>query len=115
MKVGAAESMWSGIFMVPVIMFVAPFGAEGSPPLLSYWILGAAIIMWVVERIAYFTLIRDKGAVYTVQATYVATPAAVVIAAVIFGGTQDLWLWVSLALLMVALYLNNTGRTAAAK
>jgi hypothetical protein len=66
--------------------------------------------MWVVERIAYFTLIRDKGAVYTVQATYVATPAAVVIAAVIFGGTQDIWLWVSLALLMVALYLNNTGR-----
>jgi drug/metabolite transporter (DMT)-like permease len=110
MKVGAAESMWSGIFMVPVIMFVAPFGAEGSPALLSYWILGAAVIMWVVERIAYFTLIRDKGAVYTVQATYVATPAAVVIAAVIFGGTQDVWLWISLALLMVALYLNNTGR-----
>ena len=40
--------------------------------------------MWVVERMAYFTLIRDKGAVYTVQATYVATPAAVVIAAAYF-------------------------------
>jgi drug/metabolite transporter (DMT)-like permease len=111
LKVGAAESIWSGLLMVPVVMFVAPLGAEGTPPLLSYWVLGAAIIMWIVERIAYFTLIRDKGAIYTVQATYVATPAAVVIAAMIFGGTQDLWLWVSLALLMVALWLNNTGRS----
>lgn len=52
--------MWSGIFMVPVIMLFAPFGSEGTPGLLSYWILGAAVIMWVVERIAYFTLIRGK-------------------------------------------------------
>lgn len=110
-KVGAAESIWSGLFMLPVIVVMAPPGGDGMPPLSSYWILGAAVLMWVVERIAYFTLIRDKGAVYTVQATYVSTPAAVVIAAVFFGGSQDIWLWVSLAMLMVALYLNNTGRS----
>jgi drug/metabolite transporter (DMT)-like permease len=108
-KVGAAESLFSGLFMVPVILLFAPFGAEGSPGLNGYWIMGAMVVMWVVERIAYFTLIRDKGAVYTVQATYVSTPAAVIIAAVFFGGVQDVWLWVSLGLLMVALYLNNTG------
>jgi hypothetical protein len=44
-----------------------------------------------------------------VQATYVSTPVAVVISAVLFGGVTDTWLWVSLALLMVALWLNNTG------
>ena len=77
--------------------------------LAQYWVLGAVVLMWVVERMAYFILIRDKGAVYTVQATYVATPAAVVIAGVFFGGTQDVWLWVSLAILMMALYLNNSG------
>jgi hypothetical protein len=65
--------------------------------------------MWVVERVAYFTLINEKGAVYTVQATYVSTPAAVLLAAIFFGGGADKWLWVSLAILMVALYLNNTG------
>ena len=70
----------------------------------------ALIGMWVLERIAYFILIRDKGAVYTVQATYIATPAAVLIAAIFFGGTQDIWLWVSLAILMLALYLNNSGQ-----
>jgi drug/metabolite transporter (DMT)-like permease len=110
LKAGAAESLFSGLFALPLVLFLAPFGTEGSPSLSGYWIMVALVAMWVVERIAYFTLIRDKGAVYTVQATYVSTPAAVIIAAAFFGGVQDGWLWVSLALLMVALYLNNTGR-----
>lgn len=110
LKAGAAESMFSGLFALPLVLLLAPFGGEGSPALSGYWIMLPLVAMWVVERIAYFTLIRDKGAVYTVQATYVSTPAAVIIAAVFFGGVQDKWLWVSLALLMVALYLNNTGR-----
>jgi drug/metabolite transporter (DMT)-like permease len=110
LDVGAAESVFSGLFVVPAILLFAPFAAANAPALEAYWIMLPLIAMWVMERIAYFTLIRDKGAVYTVQATYVSTPAAVIIAAVFFGGVQDVWLWVSLALLMVALYLNNTGR-----
>lgn len=109
-EVGAAESLFSGLFALPAVFIFAPLAAANSPALSVYWIMIPLVIMWVVERVAYFTLIRDKGAIYTVQATYVSTPAAVVIAAVFFGGVQDVWLWVSLALLMVALYLNNTGR-----
>ncbi len=109
-EVGAAESLFSGLFALPAVLLFAPFAAANAPTLNAYWIMLPLIVMWVVERVAYFTLIRDKGAVYTVQATYVSTPAAVIIAAVFFGGVQDIWLWVSLALLMVALYLNNTGR-----
>ena len=41
--------------------------------------------MWIIERIAFFTLIREKGAVYTIQAIYVSTPAAVLWAILIFG------------------------------
>jgi drug/metabolite transporter (DMT)-like permease len=107
-QLGTVESFWSGILFLPVLFWAAPFGAEGQPSLSGYWILGGVILMWVVERIAYFVLIRDKGAVYTVQATYVATPMAVIIAILFFGGGNDMWLWVSLALLMAALYLNNT-------
>jgi drug/metabolite transporter (DMT)-like permease len=113
-EVGAAESLFSGLFAVPAMLIFAPLGAENSAPLSGYWIMVPLIVMWVVERVTYFTLIRDKGAVYTVQATYVSTPAAVIIAAVFFGGVQDVWLWVSLVLLMAALYLNNTGRVKAA-
>ncbi len=109
-KAGTAESLFSSLFMVPVIAVFAPLGAAGSAQWQDYLILAPLVVMWVVERVAYFTLIRDKGAVYTVQATYVSTPAAVIIAAVFFGGVQDGWLWLSLGLLMVALYLNNSGR-----
>lgn len=115
-EAGAWESFWSGSLVIPVILVAAPFAASDGPALASYWILAAAVLMWIVERIAYFTLISEKGAVYTVQATYISTPAAVIIAATFFGGASDEWLWVSLSLLMVALYLNNSGApvTAAA-
>jgi drug/metabolite transporter (DMT)-like permease len=113
-QAGAAESLWSGLWMLPVLLVLNPPGAEGNPALWHYWIMAALTAMWVVERMAYFTLINEKGAVYTVQATYVSTPAAVLVAAVFFGGASDQWLWVSLALLMVALYLNNTGRVTRA-
>ncbi len=113
LQAGAVESFWSGLFAVPAMMWIAAQSGDYGPQLSHYWILAAACVMWIVERISYFTLISEKGAVYTVQATYVSTPAAVIIAAVFFGGASDLWLWASLALLMIALYLNNTGRTVA--
>ena len=68
--------------------------------------------MWVAERISYFTLIREKGASYTAQAVYLSAPAAVIFGVIFFGGVGDIWLWVSLAVLMVALYLNNSAPTA---
>jgi drug/metabolite transporter (DMT)-like permease len=105
---GAVESMWSGLFAVPLVAWVAWSNGDYGPQLHQYWILGAACLMWIVERIAYFTLISERGAVYTVQATYVSTPTAVVIAVLFFGGGSDIWLWVSLALLMLALWLNNS-------
>ncbi|WP_196503399.1 DMT family transporter [Aestuariivirga litoralis] len=108
-QAGAFESLWSGLLALPFIFFFAPFNAPGNPTLEQHWIIGAVVLMWVVERLVYFSLITTKGAVYTVQATYVSTPASVVIGALFFGGGTDIWLWVSLAVLMVALYLNNTG------
>ncbi len=113
MQAGAAESLASGLLMLPLLLWLSPPGAATNPPLHLYVVLFAVTLMWVVERIAYFTLVNEKGAVYTVQATYISTPAAVAIGAFFFGGGTDKWLWVSLALLMVALWLNNTGRSNA--
>jgi drug/metabolite transporter (DMT)-like permease len=106
-QAGAFESLWSGITVLPFLYVYEPIGAT-SPSLINHWTLLAVTLMWVVERIVYFTLITQKGAVYTVQATYVSTPAAVIIGAMFFGGGTDYWLWVSLAVLMIALYYNNT-------
>ena len=88
-------------------LFRRPGGRHAG--LLAYWTVLVAGIMWIVERIAFFTLIRDKGAVYTIQAVYVSTPAAVLFAVIFYGGGADIWLWVSLAILMLALWLNNSG------
>lgn len=107
-QAGAFESLWSGLTVLPFIYFYQPIGPENSPSLFDHWTLVAVTLMWVVERVVYFTLITQKGAVYTVQATYVSTPAAVIIGAIFFGGGTDVWLWLSLAVLMVALYFNNT-------
>jgi hypothetical protein len=111
---GVAESLWSGLLAVPFLIFFAPPWSAEQLPLAAYATVLLACAMWTVERIAFFTLIREKGAVFTVQAVYLSTPAAVVIAIFLYGGA-DFWLFMSLAVLMAALYLNNTGSAAKAK
>jgi drug/metabolite transporter (DMT)-like permease len=112
-QVAAVESGLGGILAMPFALAYAPFAASDGPALSAYWLIVAAVAMWVVERIAYFTLIKEKGAVYTAQASYVATPAAVIIASLMFGNDIGVSLWVSLVLLMAALWLNNAGREVA--
>ena len=108
MMVGAAESVFSGLLAIPFMLVLAPPWSDAAPPLVAYWTAAAASILWIIERIAFFTLIREKGAVYTIQAIYVSTPAAVLWAILIFGKPADPWIWVSLAILMLALWLNNS-------
>jgi len=101
--IGMAESFWSGIIIVPLLLWFAPLNLGIAPSWIVVTSLVLAIAMWVLERVAYFTLIREKGAVYTVQAVYVSTPAAVIFAMIFFGGSNDIWLWVSMLVLMAAL------------
>ncbi|MGE3872334.1 MAG: DMT family transporter [Parvibaculaceae bacterium] len=112
MTVGAAESIFSGLLAIPFMLVLAPPWDETAPRLFDYWTAGLASLLWIIERVAFFTLIREKGAFYTIQAIYVSTPAAVLWAIFIFGKPADPWIWVSLAILMVALWLNNSRRRA---
>ena len=108
-SIGAAESFWSGVLALPFMLVLAPPWTVSFSTSLAYWSLLAATVMWVLERVSFFTLIREKGATYTAQAVYLSAPAAVIFAAIFFGGGSDPWIWVSLAILMVALWLNNSG------
>jgi drug/metabolite transporter (DMT)-like permease len=114
MVMGALESIFSGLLAIPFMLLLAPPWDASQPPLFAYWSAGVATVMWIIERIAFFTLIRDRGAVYTIQAIYVATPAAVLWAIRFCGNQGDPWIWVSLAILMVALWLNNRRAAPAA-
>ncbi len=111
MAAGVSESFWSGMLALPFLLLFAPPWSAEQLPVTAYGTVLLACAMWVLERIAFFTLIQEKGAVFTVQAVYLSTPAAVVIALSFYGGA-DVWLFVSLAVLMGALYLNNSGSAA---
>ena len=111
-QAGGFESLWSGFIVFPLIFWLSPFGAPGDPTLLQHWAVVVLAMMWVVERVVFFALITTRGAVFTAQSIYISTPTAVVMSAIFFGGGTDLWLWISLAILMVAIYLNNSGEAA---
>ncbi len=108
-SVGAAESLLSGLLALPFVLVLSPPWSTAYSGPVVWWSLVFATGMWVAERISFFTLIREKGASYTSQAVYLSSPAAVFIAMYFFGGAGDPWLWAALALIMVALYLNNSG------
>jgi drug/metabolite transporter (DMT)-like permease len=111
-SIGAAESLWSGLLAVPFMLVLAPPWDTTFTGSMAVWSLIAATLMWVAERISFFTLIRERGATYTSQAVYLSAPAAVLIAVAFYGGGTDIWLWSSLAILMLALWLNNSGPAA---
>ena len=74
------------------MLVLAPPWGDTAPAFFGYWTAGLASLLWIIERIAFFTLIREKGAVYTSQVIYVSTPAAVLWAIFIFQRPADLWI-----------------------
>ena len=110
-SIGSAESLWTGVLGLPFMLLLAPPWAF-TYTAFAYGTIAVATLMWVAERVSYFTLIRETGPSYTAQAVYLSAPAAVIFGVIFFGGVGDIWLWASLAVLMLALYLNNSGKPA---
>jgi drug/metabolite transporter (DMT)-like permease len=107
-QAGMAESFASALFALPFLLVFAPPGSMATPSLASYGLVAFLALMWVAERIVYYTLIRDKGPVYTAQGIYIAAPAGVLYGIAFFQERPDVWLWISLALILLALWLNNS-------
>jgi drug/metabolite transporter (DMT)-like permease len=108
---GIVESFATTLVVLPLVPLLEPVGFSDLHT--GYWLIGLATAMWILERVCYFSMIERAGPVTTVQAIYVATPAAVVFGLVLFGEPASVWLWISLALLMLALWLNNRALTRA--
>jgi drug/metabolite transporter (DMT)-like permease len=109
---GTVESWASALLALPFLIMLQPI-ARLADLHAGYWTVGVITLIWVVERIAYFTMIRRSGPVTTAQAVYVATPAGVMFGALLFGERIDAWLIACLTLLLAALYLNNRALAAA--
>ena len=105
---GILESFIVGLLCLPAVFWLDPLaGGVMSLHPLGYLLLGAVTLLWVIERVCFFNMIRLFGPVTTGQSVYVSTPASVLLGLAFFGEQADVWLGVSLALLMAALWLNN--------
>ncbi len=109
LTVGIAKSWTSAALAAPFLLWPGQL-AQPRDFGFAYTLIVAATAMWIIERIAYFRLIRTAGPVSTMQAVYISTPGAVVIGAVLFAESPNLWLAVSLALVMIALWFDNQAR-----
>ncbi|MEZ5926187.1 MAG: DMT family transporter [Hyphomicrobiaceae bacterium] len=109
---GAVESWASALLALPFLILLQPITGVADFHW-GYWTVGVITLIWVVERIAYFTMIQRSGPVTTAQAVYVATPSGVLFGAWLFGEQIDVWLIACLGLLLLALYLNNRALTTA--
>ena len=111
--VGAAESFWSGVLALPFMLVLSPPWVVEFTGKMAVWSIagGDADVDGRAHRLLHPDP-RASGAIYTLQAVYLSAPTAVIFAVIFFGGATDIWLWLSLAILMVALWLNNSGPAA---
>ena len=99
---GVTESFASAALAVPFLLLFAPAIAGTT----AYGLAMIASLMWIAERVAFFWLLRRSGPVVTMQAVYISTPGGVIAGAMIFNEPADAWLFVSLGLILLALWLN---------
>ena len=110
---GVVESLASGVICLPLLLWLDPPGGSAvAVKATGYLMLVAVTLMWIAERVCYFSLIQQAGSVSTVQAVYIATPAAVLFGFALFGESLDRWLALGLLLLMLSLWLNNRSLAA---
>ena len=104
--VSIAESISSGVLVLPFLLFFEG-GAAVEIPQMAFIALGAVTMLWVVERITFFNLVRNFGPVSTVQAVNLSTMSSVLLGHYLFGEPIDGRLIVSGALVLSALWLNS--------
>ncbi len=103
--VGIAESIAAGLAFLPLLL-ISQGGDAGDVSPTGLLLLAGVSVLWVVERIAFFNLVRHFGPVSTVQAVNLATVSTVVMGAIIYGEQIDARIIVSAALVIIALWLN---------
>jgi hypothetical protein len=109
--VSIAESISSGVIVLPFLILIDGSSAVDIPQS-AFIALGAVTLLWVVERITFFNLVRNFGPVSTVQAVNLSTVSSVLLGHFLFGEPIDARLIVSGALVLTALWLNSKAERA---
>lgn len=81
--------------------FINPLDGIGR----SEYALIASSSLHAIAYVGYIWLVSQAGPVFTSQIAYIVTPAGVILSAVFLGEDHSPWIWVSLAIMLIALSL----------
>lgn len=104
--VSIVESLAAGIAFLPFVFLfegAATFDMSGW----AWLALAAVTVLWIIERMTFFNIIRFFGPVSTVQAVNLATVASVVLGYLIYDEAIDERIFASGALVLFSLWLNG--------
>ncbi|MEO0568914.1 MAG: DMT family transporter [Pseudomonadota bacterium] len=109
-QVATGESIGAMFMMVPIYIF---WHGDWSVPGLgfsTYWAISALVVLTAIEVWLYFKVMQLGGPVFASQAGYIAVISGVVWGAVLFSEPLSAWLALSMAILIIALFLVAPGR-----
>jgi drug/metabolite transporter (DMT)-like permease len=104
--VSIVESLAAGIAFLPLVFFVEGTGTFQMSGMAWLAVL-AVTVLWIIERMTFFNIIRYFGPVSTVQAVNLATVASVILGYWIYSEPIDERLFVSGGLVLFSLWLNG--------
>jgi len=95
----------SAVIMIPILYVTSTFVSFGWPWQAVEWSMFGLGFIAAVAFSMYFHLIETAGPVFTSQTANLVTLFGVIWGIVIFGEQNSIWVWLSLATMMVALSL----------
>ena len=104
-EVAFGESVFVGLLTIPLLAL--NFDVQKTVNDLShhYWIILMLIALWSLERIIFFTAIKNGGAVYASQASYIAPPVSIILGMVFFDEPLEIILWLCFVIILFAVTL----------
>lgn len=100
----ADQSVFALLLLVPVYLWTGDtgglFGSFGA----GHLAIVVMVVLSVIEIFLYFEIVRFAGPIFVSQASYVTVVTGVFWGMIIFGERPSEWLWMSAALLGLALY-----------
>ena len=95
------------LFLWPFALFLdRPFALSPSLPVLAAW-LALALLASVVARTVYFTIVNRTSATFVTMVMYILPVTGLIVGAILLGEPLSLGLLLSLALILLGIFLVN--------
>lgn len=104
-QVALGESSAAAIIVVAIYMASDSSLVAFNPSTPGTWTIAVMALLAIVEIYLYFEIVRLAGAVFVSLASFVSIIAGVLWGMLIFGEQHNAWIWGSVALLSLSIFL----------